>query len=632
MAKINILDSSVYNQIAAGEVVERPASVIKELVENSIDSGASIITIEIENGGIDLMSVTDNGSGIEKEELHKAFLPHATSKISSESDLVNILTLGFRGEALASIAAVSSVTITSKPKEQECAYLISATAGNIGKIEPSGADNGTTVKVQNLFYNVPARAKFLKKPKQEEGEITNIVSRFILANPNISIRYIADGKTIYQSAGQGVKDALFCVYGKDGINQTLPVSYSCEGLKISGVIGKPSINKPNRTYQTIIINGRFINSQQISYAVTNAYLGFLMKRQYPFFVLYLEIDPDLVDVNVHPNKMEVRFQNGEMIFDAIYKATLEALSKLDSISEINLFKEKEKSTEQISQEKAQELVEKSFGFNKVDDVVVTDDEVDYSSEEKQEKIDDKREQYLSSMIHMSELSTQGVADGLGIGSILLDKLAKFDKPEKQKLTQDSFDVGTVLTRVGKVFNTYLILQDADTLYFIDQHAAHERLLYEKFKEAVEKGELAVQPLIAPYIFSVNNKEREMLLGHMENLTKLGFFITEFGDNAYKVEQIPAILVDINFADFFNEFLQENKRTSNITSTDLIRDELMQMACKSAVKGGDNLTSDEISKLYVSLGKGKVALFCPHGRPIVIRINKDEIDKWFKRIV
>ena len=632
MAKINILDSSVYNQIAAGEVVERPASVIKELVENSIDSGASIITIEIENGGIDLMSVTDNGSGIEKEELHKAFLPHATSKISSESDLVNILTLGFRGEALASIAAVSSVTITSKPKEQECAYLISATAGNIGKIEPSGADNGTTVKVQNLFYNVPARAKFLKKPKQEEGEITNIVSRFILANPNISIRYIADGKTIYQSAGQGVKDALFCVYGKDGINQTLPVSYSCEGLKISGVIGKPSINKPNRTYQTIIINGRFINSQQISYAVTNAYLGFLMKRQYPFFVLYLEIDPDLVDVNVHPNKMEVRFQNGEMIFDAIYKATLEALSKLDSISEINLFKEKEKSTEQISQEKAQELVEKSFGFNKVDDVVVTDDEVDYSSEEKQEKIDDKREQYLSSMIHMSELSTQGVADGLGIGSILLDKLAKFDKPEKQKLTQDSFDVGTVLTRVGKVFNTYLILQDADTLYFIDQHAAHERLLYEKFKEEVEKGELAVQPLIAPYIFSVNNKEREMLLGHMENLTKLGFFITEFGDNAYKVEQIPAILVDINFADFFNEFLQENKRTSNITSTDLIRDELMQMACKSAVKGGDNLTSDEISKLYVSLGKGKVALFCPHGRPIVIRINKDEIDKWFKRIV
>ncbi|MCR5553365.1 MAG: DNA mismatch repair endonuclease MutL [bacterium] len=628
MSKINVLDSSVYNLIAAGEVVERPASVIKELVENSIDAKSTIISIEIYGGGIKKMVVSDNGTGIEKGELKKAFLPHATSKIASKEDLNSIFTLGFRGEALASVCAVSHISIVSKPSEQNEAYKITGTAGQICEPEVASANNGTIVTVEDLFYNVPARAKFLKKEKSEEGEITSLVAKLILANPNVAFRYLSEGKLIYESSGHGEKDALFAIYGKTALNETLNVNYD-KLIKIHGFLGKPSLNKPNRTYQTIIINGRFINSFQISSAVANALDGFLMKRQYPFFVYYIDIPTDLVDVNVHPNKLEVRFSNGEMVYGAVYNATLDAINTLDSIASVTPFKENVTPANLITEEKASEISTMSFGFGNTDDIV---------EEEQPKKVDEiqkTRESYLESVFYMNENSQRGVADGFGLGSNLLEKLANVEKEErfnKVSSEQTALEVPKTIVNVGKVFNTYLILEDDKNMFLIDQHAAHERLLYEKFKAQAENDELVIQPLLAPYIVTVNSQEKPLIESQLDKLNSIGFNISEFGDNTYKIDEVPAIVSGIDFNEFFGKFLEETRINPSFKNSDLVKDELMQLACKSAIKGGYDLSEGEIEKLYSMLGKEKVALFCPHGRPIVVRITKNEMDKWFKRIV
>ncbi|MBO4569757.1 MAG: DNA mismatch repair endonuclease MutL [Clostridia bacterium] len=628
MSKINVLDSSVYNLIAAGEVVERPASVIKELVENSIDAKSTIVSIEIYGGGIKKMVVSDNGTGIEKDELKKAFLPHATSKISSKEDLNSIFTLGFRGEALASVCAVSHISIISKPSVQAEAYKITATAGQISEPEVASANNGTIVTVEDLFYNVPARAKFLKKEKSEEGEITSLVAKLILANPNVAFRYLSEGKLIYESSGHGEKDALFAIYGKTALNETLNVNYD-KLVKIHGFLGKPSLNKPNRTYQTIIINGRFINSFQISSAVANALDGFLMKRQYPFFVYYIDIPTDLVDVNVHPNKLEVRFSNGEMVYGAVYNATLDAINTLDSIASVTPFKENVAPANLITEEKASEISSMSFGFGNTDDIV---------EEEQLSNVDEiqkARESYLESVFYMNENSQRGVADGFGLGSNLLEKLANAEKEEKfNKVSseQTSIEVPKTIINVGKVFKTYLILEDNNNMFLIDQHAAHERLLYEKFKAQAENDELVIQPLLAPYIVTVNSQEKPLIESQLDKLNSIGFNISEFGDNTYKIDEVPAIVSGIDFNEFFGKFLEETRINPSFKNSDLVKDELMQLACKSAIKGGYDLSESEIEKLYSMLGKEKVALFCPHGRPIVVRISKNEMDKWFKRIV
>ena len=329
MAKINVLDSSIYNRIAAGEVVERPASVVKELVENSIDAGATSIIVEIEYGGIRKIKIVDNGCGVEKEYMREAFMPHATSKISSADDLDSIMTLGFRGEALASIASVCHVTMTSKTRDAELGSFIEIEAGKILKMSETGARDGTTMVVSDLFFNVPARAKFLKKPKSEEQEVTNLVSRLMLANPQISFRYIVDGKTIFVTSGKTLKEAMFGVYGKEVLTETLEVKLARDGVKLWGFVGRPSFSKPNRTYQTLMVNGRYVTDQMVSLAVMNAYGDMLMKRKYPFFVLNLELPFTDVDANVHPNKREVRFAYGQKIYslvERVHKSEIQILS------------------------------------------------------------------------------------------------------------------------------------------------------------------------------------------------------------------------------------------------------------------------------------------------------------------
>ena len=658
MAKvINVLDSSVYNHIAAGEVVERPASVIKELVENSIDAGATRIDIEIENGGINKIKVSDNGIGIDKQFVKTAFLPHATSKISKIDDLDNILTLGFRGEALASIAAVSKVLMVTKPENQDIASAIEIEGGAVLKEYETGRTTGTTTTISDLFFNVPARKKFLKKDKSEEQEVTALVSRFILANPTIYFSYKADGKTIFSSPGTNLEDAIFSVYGKEAVTETLKVDFSKGDYKVFGFVGRPSFSKPNRTYQTLVINGRYVINSTISAAISNAFGEMLMKRKYPFYVLHMTLPADQIDVNVHPNKLDVRFANNSLVYSLFFEGVGRALSSMDYVASAE-DKNIEKAIDQVqtasildtlktiddsgtvSVEKQTFIIPETVKpAEKIDRAGVNLNPFsrDIKSMTEEEK-DEFRDTVLDATLYSS--SSDKVKDGFGLGSKLLERLAETKEEDKYYSSnyaitkapiQTDLNLEKAIKKVGKIFNTYLIVEVDDDVFFIDQHAAHERVLYEKFKAQYDSKSIAVQPLLFPYVLSLNPLESNIIEENLETMQELGFDISEFGNNTYKVNAVPAIVSEMNFDTFFNEFLSDNKNTLK-KSSDLIKDYLMQHSCKNAIKGGNDLTDSEINQLFNQMGKEKIALFCPHGRPIAIRISKSEVEKWFKRIV
>lgn len=650
MAKINVLDSSVYNHIAAGEVVERPASVVKELVENSIDAKASIIEIEVENGGIDKIVVKDNGSGIEKEYITTAFLPHATSKIASVSDLDSIFTLGFRGEALASIAAVSKVSMTSKTADSEIGNTISIEGGKIIKQHETGAKNGTTTIVSELFFNVPARQKFLKKPKTEEQEITNLVSRFILAHPEIAFHYKANGKTIFSSSGKNSLEALFSVYGQEAISETLEVNLQKYDYKVTGYIGRPSYSKPNRTYQTLIINGRYVINQTVASAVTNAYGDLLMTRKYPFYVLYLDMPHDSLDVNVHPNKLDVRFENSQRIYSLFFEAVSRAISQMDyvaSLDDKNIVKE-------LNNLQTNEIKNTLSAIDSSGDIVVDTVAFPRPSAPKIDKagvnlnpfsrdiksLDEKQKQDFKETVlnTITNNSAESLKDGFGLGSKLLERLSTSTEQEmtsslytKNKTEQENLDLMPTIKKVGKIFNTYLIIEVDNDIFFIDQHAAHERVLYEKFKAEYDNKNIVLQPLLFPYVLSVNSLEAGIIEETIDEIRELGFDMEEFGSNTYKINAVPAIVSDLNFDKFFNEFLSDSKNIAK-KSSELIKDYLMQHSCKSAIKGGNDLSENEINHLYKQMSQEKITLFCPHGRPIAMRLSKQDVEKWFKRIV
>lgn len=654
---INVLDSSVYNHIAAGEVVERPASVIKELVENSIDAGATRIDIEIENGGISKIKVSDNGSGIDKEFVKTAFMPHATSKIAKIDDLENILTLGFRGEALASIAAVSRVLMITKTEENDIASAIELEGGTVLKQYETGRTTGTTTTVSDLFFNVPARKKFLKKDKSEEQEVTALISRFILANPHIYFSYKADGKTIFSAPGTNLEDAIFSIYGKEAISETLKVNLSKGEYKVWGYVGRPSFSKPNRTYQTLVINGRYVVNNTISVAIANAFGEMLMKRKYPFYVLHMTLPADEIDVNVHPNKLDVRFANNSLVYSLFFEGVGRALSTMDYVA----------SAEDTNIEKAIDAVQTAS----ILDTLKTIDSSNDVTVEKQtfimpeppkpaEKIDragvnlnpfsrdvksmteEEKDEYRDTILDatLRTSSSDKVKDGFGLGSKLLERLAETKEEDRYNSSgyfvtkdpvQTDLGIQSAVKKIGKIFNTYLIVEVDDDVFFIDQHAAHERVLYEKFKAQYDNKNIAVQPLLFPYVLSLNPLEANIIEENLETMQELGFDISEFGNNTYKVSAVPAIVSEMNFDTFFSEFLSDTKNTLK-KSSDLIKEYLMQHSCKSAIKGGNDLTESEINQLFNQMGKEKIALFCPHGRPIAIRISKSEVEKWFKRIV
>ena len=654
---INVLDSSVYNHIAAGEVVERPASVIKELVENSIDAGATRIDIEIENGGISKIKVSDNGSGIDKEFVKTAFMPHATSKIAKIDDLENILTLGFRGEALASIAAVSRVLMITKTEENDIASAIELEGGTVLKQYETGRTTGTTTTVSDLFFNVPARKKFLKKDKSEEQEVTALISRFILATPHIYFSYKADGKTIFSAPGTNLEDAIFSIYGKEAISETLKVDLSKGEYKVWGYVGRPSFSKPNRTYQTLVINGRYVVNNTISVAIANAFGEMLMKRKYPFYVLHMTLPADEIDVNVHPNKLDVRFANNSLVYSLFFEGVGRALSTMDYVASaedtniekaidavqtasiLDTLKTIDSSNDVTVEKQTFIMPEQPKPAEKIDRAGVNLNPFsrDVKSMTKEEK-DEYRDTILDATLRTS--SSDKVKDGFGLGSKLLERLAETKEEDRYNssgyfITKDPVqtDLGiqSAVKKIGKIFNTYLIVEVDDDVFFIDQHAAHERVLYEKFKAQYDNKNIAVQPLLFPYVLSLNPLESNIIEENLETMQELGFDISEFGNNTYKVSAVPAIVSEMNFDTFFSEFLSDTKNTLK-KSSDLIKEYLMQHSCKSAIKGGNDLTESEINQLFNQMGKEKIALFCPHGRPIAIRISKSEVEKWFKRIV
>ena len=594
MSKINILPPAVFNKIAAGEVIERPASIVKELIENSIDAGATRINLEITNGGISQISVSDNGSGILPEDLEKAFLPHATSKISQAEDLENIGTLGFRGEALASIASVAQVTLTSKTKDSLSGGTIEVNGGIMGEQGEKGSPDGTYICVNNLFYNVPVRAKFLKKPKQEEGEITTLVSRLILANPNIAIKYVADGKTIYNSQGTGLNDAIFSIYGASTMQCIIPVHSTQNNYKIEGFSSKTNFFKSNRTYQTLIINGRYVNNYLISQAVSRAYEKYMMKQAFPFYVLNMTIPTDELDVNVHPTKMEVRFANPQTIFGFVFNSISSAIDKFLVQSAPTEFSSNPDSIEKmVATSNGQTILNKPEPevkqMNNNDEELKSISKVLFNFDTSSTN-GDKMADGASTMgeILIEKLKTRSIDSFVSNTNVCPDRVTETLEPkpiQQQILDNETIADDAMLSSkvIGKVFNTFVFVEQGDKLYIIDQHAAHERLLYDILVENLNSKQIKKQGLLIPYIFNVNYQEEEFLNNHLTMLNDLGFEVQPFGNLSFKVDTIPNVLCDIEIGKFFNTILANVNSYLTIKTEDILRDTLAQHAVNTQSK-------------------------------------------------
>lgn len=618
MSKINILDSSVFNRIAAGEVVENPKSVIKELVENSIDSGATSIAVEIRGGGIEYICVTDNGKGITKDDLPVAFMPHATSKISNIKDLENISTLGFRGEALPSIASVAEVEMASRTQDTELGYKIALVNGKIESEGECGIPYGTKVTVRNLFKNVPARAKFLKKPQMEESAVTEFISKIILSNPFLKIKYIVNRNTELQSDGNGIESAILTVYGEHFLQNLTQISYNMPDISLFGYICNPDFTKHNRTYQTLIVNGRYIINSEISYCIQQCYQNYLMKRQFPAYVLYLNIPSDMVDVNVHPNKLDVRFANEKRLKGIIYNTVK---TKVDELA--------------IAPTSFSTVTEFPFENNLTASELSAETAITKISEEPRISI----EQGITSIAEPSIIRTKTnnfiqkatfnkntpISDNQGIS-----QNANNDNTNSDLNTNETFLTNDLAESryAGKLFNTYLFVESGENFYIIDQHAAHEKLLYDKLVAQTDESEMAIQDLLLPYIFDVTPTEAIILSENLEQINSCGFKIDKLHGNLFSLYALPVCCCEMNFKKFISDLM--NDITSKKNRSDFIKESLMQAACKNAVKGEMDLTQNEIDSLITDMQKSGSAKFCPHGRPTVIKFSKYELEKFFKR--
>ena len=557
MSKINVLEKSVFNRIAAGEVVERPASIVKELIENSIDAGATEISVNVVNGGKDLIEVFDNGSGIEKSELKKAVMPHATSKIRTSSDLDNIKTLGFRGEALASISSVSKLKITSKTINEDIGYSFEVEGDVEGEIYEAPCNNGTYITVRNVFFNTPARQKFLKTARSEENEVTNTVSRLILANPNVSIKYSVENGTLMQSFGDGIEDVLIAVYGEEIIKNCFKISNYSNGIKIEGYVGKHNYTKSTRSYQTTILNGRYIENQTIQSAVHNAYSGYLMKRRYPFFVLYITMPSEVVDVNVTPNKSDVRFIDNSVVYGSIYSTISKVLDGTDSALNIlvsdneTFFKSPERLNAELNMpktEKEAELI--SLSNNPSKNLKYGKDDF---SKNKFEFAFIREDNNIFGLSTQTENPPKPEIDVFAENKKYIEELEK-----KKAIKQEEIESTSVLDLryVGQILKTYLIFEGNGDMYIIDQHAAHERLLFNKLMSSRYNKEITVQPLIVPFLIDINSIEFEKIITKKEYFDNLGFDLCVLS-NQIIVKALPLEILDIDLAQFFSEFFNDN---------------------------------------------------------------------------
>lgn len=700
MGKIVLLDDSTINKIAAGEVIERPASVVKEIMENSIDAGATSITVEIKNGGISYIRVTDNGKGIMQDDMEIAFERHATSKLRSAEDLNEIKSMGFRGEALASIAAIAKVDLVSKTKDSATGYEVVIEGGKILSKEETGCPNGTSITIENLFYNTPVRYKFLKKDFTESGYIEDVVTRIALVHPEIAIRLINTGKTVIQTSGNGdIQSIIYGIYGKEIAENLINIDYVYEDIKVKGVIGKPVISRSNRTNQIFFVNKRYVKDKTLSGAAEQAFKGFVTIGKHGFLVLDIEMDPQKVDVNVHPTKLEVRFQEETKIFKAIYHSIRDGLLKGDLVADTSsidkidsestrynteevgaeqeiekpnstnfrdiLNKEQTETTKidnnenKIKEEnQAEQKTEQAFKevmnkLQRMQNIVKTvNDQINTSvSKPEDEKLEKETTQENSSNTEKVESESQFLEmyeKNFGIAIKKGDKDEDEEKEQEVNVSQEfkpinSQDSISVFENseeyktkptykfIGIAFNTYIIIEMKDDLYIIDQHAAHERIMYEKIKKNYYSNtEKDSQLMLLPDIITLTRKEMGIYQDNKEMFKKAGFIVDEFGENTVKLSGVPNVLIDLETKELFLETLDEINTVARTAKQEIEEKFIATVACKAAVKAHMVLGKQEVEELLDKLLVLPNPFTCPHGRPTAIKMTKNDIEKKFSR--
>lgn len=643
MPQIALLSQETIDKIAAGEVIERPSSVVKELVENAIDAGSSAVTVEIKEGGISFIRISDNGCGIEKEQIPLAFLRHSTSKIKSVEDLFTVTSLGFRGEALSSIAAVSQVELITKTNGDFTGSRYLIEGSKEVSLEEIGAPDGTTFIIRNLFYNTPARKKFLKSAQTEGTYIHELMQRMILSHPDVAFKFIMNNQVKLQSSGNGnIKDIIYHLYGRDITKALLPITHESELFKVSGFIGKPMISRGNRGYELYFVNGRFIRSQILSKAIEDAFKPFLMQHQYPFTVLYFEIDSSLLDVNVHPTKMELRFSNQQELYREVQNILSAALVHRDIIPEVPVDTPKKNEMEAPKIEKVMPEPFEQKRLEEIRKAVRKDSPYEVKYPDRQPE---RRETWhaQSQPEHKPPVREQLHASGVTGTEKELAKEAYVLREEETygAKPEGSYEQGSFLKEeemakqkiIGQLFDTYWLVEYNDRLFIVDQHAAHEKVMYEKLKKQFEKKEFTSQAISPPIVITLSMREAEVLERFKEQFTKLGFEIEHFGGAEYSICGVPGNLYRLNTRDVLIEMLDElTDGISERATTDVILDKIASMSCKAAVKGSQRLSLPEMEQLMKDLMKLDNPYNCPHGRPTIIAMSKYEIEKKFKRIV
>ena len=665
MQHIQVLDQVTIDKIAAGEVIERPASIVKELVENAIDAGATHVTIEIEEGGISLIRITDDGSGIMKEDIRNAFLRHSTSKIRNVEDLLHITSLGFRGEALSSIAAVTKVEVITKTKEAILGTRYVIEGGQELSLDEAGASDGTTFIIRQLFYNVPARRKFLKTAMTEAGHVQDLLIRLALSHPEVAFRFLNNNQEKLRTSGSGkLKDVIYNIYGRDVASNLLELDYRQGGIYITGYLGKPLITRGNRNFETFFVNGRYVKSTMISRAVEDAYKDFMMQHKFPFVVLHFQVDTETVDVNVHPTKMELRFQNQQEVYKTVFEAIHRQLLEPELIPQVEVpepltspVQEKKKTpspdlklvrrvmpsdskeaavsiattpidseVQTVPEPVKEEPHNEDYFIRKMRERVMSYHNRNSSAEVKdQKKIFRPEEQKKRIQTSVREATTYKI-----------NETPVVQKPEQLNLFEEKLlkrEVRAEYRLIGQVFDTYWLVQFQDNLYIIDQHAAHERVLYERTLKEMKNREFTSQYLSPPIILTLSMQEAELLKTHKERFERIGFEIEPFGGEEYAIRAVPANLFSIAKKELFMEMLDNlaDGLSTNMTP-DIIDEKVASMSCKAAVKGNNRLSAQEVDALIGELLELENPYHCPHGRPTIIAMSKKELEKKFKRIV
>lgn len=660
MSRIQVLDQITIDKIAAGEVVERPASVVKELAENAIDAGATAVTVEIKEGGISFMRIADNGCGIPREEIRTAFLRHSTSKIRSVEDLSHIASLGFRGEALSSIAAVSQVEVITKRREEESGTKYCIAGGQEESLEEAGAPDGTTFLIHQLFYNTPARKKFLKTAMTEASHVGDLMTRLALSHPEISFRFLNNGQVKLHTSGNGnLRDVIYHIYGREIAANLIPVDSEINGVRLTGFLGKPVISRGNRNFENYFIGGRYIRSNLLSKAIEDAYKDFTMQHKFPFVVLHIGLDGESVDVNVHPAKMEVRFHEHQTVYNAVYEAVSKGLHAEELIPQVTLeekqvsrvtLKEKQipraeivaKPTESHQESGvsfAQSPPAKTHSSDKRQVPPPGERNLDYFMGEMRKRVKSYHERNASaevagkSEIFKPKLQADRIKEAVNYRAAA----ERNDmKPQQLNLFEEKLlkpEIRAEYKILGQLFETYWLVEYHDNLYIIDQHAAHERVLYEKTLAGMKTREFTSQVISPPIILNLTMQEAELLKTHMDSFTRIGFEFEEFGTDSYAVRAVPDNLFHIAKKELLLEMLDSlsDELTRN-TTADLIDEKIASMSCKAAVKGNMKLSFVEVDALVGELLTLENPYHCPHGRPTIISMSKRELEKKFKRIV